>query len=86
MPVKAAVPIGFAADLDRLEHLRQAGRGHHTVDRHLALAKDARPPGAHVGRRDIDPYVRAAVHVIEIDLLDQQIPQWVEPHRVQLVR
>ena len=48
----AAVPIGLAVDLDRLEHGRQAGRGEQHVGRQLGVAEHARPSGAHVGRRD----------------------------------
>src|SRR5262249_11519315 len=75
----------LAAYLDRLVHLRQTCRGHHAVGGNLALAEDARPAGAHVSRRNIDPHVGAAVHIAKINLFDQQIPQWVKPQRVQLV-
>ena len=49
---EAAVPVGLAVDLDRLEHRRQAGRGEEHVGRDLVLAEDAAAAGAHVGGGD----------------------------------
>ena len=48
----AAVPIGLAIDLDRLEHGRQAGRGQQHVGRDLGVAEHAAAAGADVGRGD----------------------------------
>ena len=48
----AAVPIGLAVDLDRLEHGRQAGRGQHHVGRDLRVAEHAAAAGVDVGGGD----------------------------------
>ena len=49
-PPPAAVPVGLAVDLHRLEHVRQAGGGEHDVGRHLGAGEDAGLPCADVGR------------------------------------
>ena len=64
----AAVPVGLAVDLDRLEQERQAGRGQHRVGRDLALAEHLHLAGAHVGRGE-EQLDRAAAlaQLVEID-------------------
>jgi hypothetical protein len=44
----AAIPVGHAVDFDRLEHGRQAGRGHDMVGRQVLALKTLRPcPSRH---------------------------------------
>ena len=63
----AAVPIGLAVDFDSLEKERQAGRGHHAVERDRRFPKDFRPAGADVGRGQKDFEATRAVDPVEVD-------------------
>src|SRR6202022_3870520 len=76
----AAIPIGLALDLDRLEHGRQTGRGQENIGRDLRIAEDAAAAGPHVGRGDEQLDWRAGQSV-EIDALDEDGAQWVEAER-----
>ena len=68
----AAVPVGHAVDLDRLEHVRQRRRGHHRVGVDLVAREDAQPAGVHVGRRDEQRHL-ALLHRVEIDEAHDQV-------------
>jgi multidrug efflux pump subunit AcrA (membrane-fusion protein) len=78
----AAVPVGLAVDLDRLEHERQAGGGHDRDNGQLGLLEDAAPAGAHVGRGDKHLESGATVDPLEIDLGGQQVAQGIDVERI----
>ena len=80
----AAVPIGFAVDLDRLEHGRQTSRGKQHVGRDLRVAEDAAAAGTHVGRGD-EQLDRRIGKPVEIDAVGQDVAQRVEAERIEII-
>ena len=80
----AAVPVGLAVDLDRLEHGGQAGRGEQHVGRELAVAEHPAAPGAHVGRGD-EQLDRAPRQALEIDRAGEDVAERVGSERVEIV-
>ena len=82
----AAVPIGLLADLNRLEQLRQAGRGHDVVGGQNVAAKDLAAAGPDVGRRDEQFRRVERAQALEVDERRQMVEQRIEIERVQGVR
>ena len=81
---EAAVPIGFAFDLDGVVDIGQAGRCQQGVDRKLFPREDANLAGPHVGGGDECLDLVAGVHSLRIEVTAQQIAQWIELQRVAL--
>ena len=75
---EAAVPVGLAVDLDRLEHRRQAGRGEEHVRGDLVLAEHPAAAGADVGRGD-EELDRAGRQPLEVDDLGEDVGERVAP-------
>ncbi len=80
----AAVPIGLAVDLDRLEHRRQAGRGEQHVGRDVLVAEHAAAPGVDIGRGD-EELDRGLAEMSEIDALLEQVADRVVAERIEAV-
>ena len=80
----AAVPIGLAVDLDRLEHRRQAGRGEQHVRRDVRVLEHLAATGAHIGGGDEKVDRRLRQHV-EIDLLGENVAQRIDPSGVEVI-
>src|SRR5258706_10720581 len=81
-----AVPVVLAADFDRLEHGRHAGRGEHHVDRQFARAKDARLGAAHIGGTEEQLDAVAGPHRLHVDVALQPLAQRLEVERIELLR
>ena len=81
----AAVPVGAAVDLRRLEQHRQAGRGHHRLRREPPAGEDHGAAGFHVGGVDEHLGLGQAGDALEVDLALQQLAQRVDVERVALV-
>ena len=81
----AAVPVGLAADLDRLEQVRQAGRRHDVVGGQDVAAEDLAPAGPDVGRRDEQLEVVACAQPLEIDRRDEMVAQRIDVERIERV-
>ncbi len=82
---EATVPIGLSVDLDRREHLRQAGRGEHGLGPKLSRPKDAGSSRPDIGRGDVDGQLRLRVHAVEVDHVVQDAPQRMAAHGVEVV-
>ena len=80
----AAVPVGLAVDLDRLEHRRQAGRGEQHVRRDFLVAEHPSAPGVHVGRGD-EELDRRLGEMREIDALLEDLADRIKADRVEVV-
>jgi len=80
----AAVPIGLAVDLHRLEQGRQAGRGEQRVRRDRGVAEHAAPAGAHAGGGD-EQLDRCARQPVEVDGLGQDPAQGIGAARIEVV-
>ena len=80
----AAVPIGLAVDLDRLEHGRQAGRGEQDVGRHLVVLEHLAAAGANIGGGD-EEMDRRLRQQLEIDQLGENLAQRILAHRIEVV-
>ena len=80
----AAVPIGLAVDLDRLEHGGQAGRGEEYVRREILLPEDAAAPGVDVGGGD-EQLDRRLADAVEIDELLQNLAERVLAAGIEIV-
>ena len=80
----AAVPIGHAVDLDRAEHRRQAGRGHHRLGGNLLVRENMQPPGLHIGGGDEDR-PRVGAQALEIDEALDQILERIDVERIEIV-
>ena len=81
----AAVPIGHAADLDRLEHEGETRRCHHHLAGELVAVENLDAPGLDVGRRNEDFNLVAAPHQVEVDHVVQDLLQRIEVERVDVV-
>ena len=81
----AAVPVGLAVDLHRLEQERQAGRGHHRVGRDLGIPEHAHLARAHVGGAQEQLDRRAGAQAREVDRLLEDVLQRVEVQGIELV-
>ena len=82
----AAVPISLVADLNRLEQLRQAGRGHHVVGGQNPASKDLTAAGPDVGRRDEQLRRVERAQALEVDEPRQVVEQGIEVEGVQRIR
>ena len=80
----AAVPIGLAVDLDRLEHRRQTGRGEQDVGRHGVVLEHLAASGAHIGRGD-EEMDRRLRQDLEIDQLGKDLAQRILAHRIDVI-
>ena len=80
----AAVPIGLAVDLDRLEHRRQTGRGEQNIRRHGVVLEHLAASGAHIGRGN-EQMDRRLGQDLEVDELGKDLAQRILTHRIQVV-
>jgi hypothetical protein len=80
----AAVPIGLAVDLDRLEHRRQTGGGEQDVGRHGVVLEHFAASRANIGRRDKE-MDRRFRQDLEIDHLGKDLAQGILAHGIDVV-
>ena len=81
----AAVPIGHAVDLHRLEQQRQAGRRHHDFRRHLGAREHALLAAVDVGGGNEQLAPRVAAHQREIDEALDQALERIDVERIEIV-
>ncbi len=79
----AAVPVGHAIDLHRLEHRGQAGRGHQVVDREALALEHRELTGPDVGGRNEHAGGVRFAQALEIDLGGKCLAQRVDVERVR---
>ena len=78
----AAIPIGLAIDLDRLEDIGQAGGGEQGVDGQFLAPEHFGFAGADIGGRDEEPHgVFVVAQLFQVERVLQRPAQRVELHR-----
>ena len=80
----AAVPVGFAVDLDGLEHRGQTSRGEQNLRCNSVVPEDPTASGPNIGRSD-EEFDRRLRQALEIDQIGQDLVQWIGTPRIQVV-